>query len=142
MDKTVVYTYRTVNVPPKVIRQCPKGGVGRIAFRIERPKKDFNGRVEIQCDNNETTLRDIPFVYKVTYACCSPLDNFSRRAARSLTDTRAYLAKDSNDAHAQCYLEEIRSEKKLSIREVVNQVLGYISRGYCGPHWIRKSEVI
>jgi hypothetical protein len=136
MDKDTVYTYRTVIVPPNAINKCPKGGKGKITFRITRPKKDFTGFIEV---NNEATV-SVPFRYSVSVAVCSPLDNFSKRAARSLTDARAFMTMDSKGSR---FTYKFESKTKMTIDQVVKHMLNKAipTTKELVPRWFFQSTV-
>jgi len=126
-DNKIVYAYRSFEVPAGVVRSCPQGGTARIAFRIDRPAKDYVGN-EYGC----------VYKYVVTFAFCSPLDNFSRRGARSLTSTRAFLAMDSNDIHAREFAYIITSPEKLRIQEIVDYTIENMALGNVkAPNWLK-----
>jgi len=120
-DNRIVYSYRKFGVQPN--RSCPNGGVARVAFRIERPAKDYSGK---------------EYKYTVSFAFCSPLDNFSRRGARALTTARACFATDSNDVHAQEFVHVIKSGERLRIAEVVDETISGMECGCVNsPNWMR-----
>ena len=122
-DNRVVYSYRKFEVPPNVNRSCPNGGVARVAFRVERPAKDYSGK---------------EFKYTVSFAFCSPLDNFSRRGARALTTARACFASDSNDVHARDFVHVVKSSDRLRIAEIVDDTIYLMGRGDIhSPNWMR-----
>lgn len=127
MDNKIVYSYRTFNVPAGIVRSCKKGGVARVAFRIERPAKDYYGN---------------KYLYKISFAFASPVDNFSRRAARSLTDYRAFMASDSNDPHVYKYVCTFESQEKKSIGYIIDEILDQMLEGEreC-PHWLRYATI-
>jgi len=89
-----VYSYYRVNVPEKT-DGCREGGTGFVAARIDRPDKGAAA----------------PFEYRVTFAFCSPLDNFSRPTAHRLTKLRAV-----DPAHNRSI--KIKSAHKLTSRAV------------------------
>lgn len=99
-----VYSYYRVNVPEKS-RGCREGGVGFVAARIERPDR---------------VPGTPPFEYRVTFAFCSPRDNFSRPEARDLTAIRA-----SDPVRSI----KIKSQKRLAMRDVALRAFGLALTG-------------
>ena len=152
-DNRVVYSYRKFEVPPNVNRSCPNGGVARVAFRVERPAKDYSGK---------------EYEYTVSFAFCSPLDNFNRLEARALTTARAYFttgfinyftniinpnerlriieiindiiseAECINDARADNFVRVIKSSDRLRIAEIVDDTINRMIDGEINcPYWMR-----
>lgn len=89
-----VYLYSNINVAAKAVRSCKRGGTGVMCCRIDRPPLGFSGDA----------------IYKVTFAFCSPVDNFSRKEAHDKLKKRMDLNK---------YVTLKLKEKKRNLREVM-----------------------
>jgi hypothetical protein len=121
-DNKIVYSYRKFFLEPGVSRSCLDGGIGRVAFRIQRPAKDYAGT---------------KFKYLVSFAFCSPKDNFSRRGARALTDSRAFISTDSNDPHAREFTYVVEAGERMRISEIVDHTIGAMDCGLINtPMWL------
>lgn len=123
MSDEYVYSYYRVNVPEKT-RGCRKGGTGFVSMRIGRPgKRHLDGPG--------------PFEYSVSFAFCSPCDNFSRPEAHKLTAGRAVSGVQSI---------KIKSKRPLPMRVVAWRALALSVSGI-NPHikipsWLSETLLI
>lgn len=113
MDQTIVNLYFEVDVPANAIRSCNGGGKGVVSCRVKRPAK-----------------YDHKAVYSVSFAFCSPKDNFSRPKAREITEARMLNGHSIN----------VKLREKRPLNEVVGfaikKLLREPSNGYAIPEWI------
>ena len=113
MDHTTINLYFEVDVPAGAVRSCKNGGKGVISCRVNRPAKV-----------------DPEAKYIVSFAFCSPADNFSRPKAKEITSSRMISG--------QNVCVKLRNKKPL--REVVGYAIKKLLRekpqGYNLPRWV------